>query len=110
MSGSAYFPPVPSAPNAWDPNWAARISEGLNLVIRKVNNMAEITLGAGVATTVMEDARLSAFSVLFFMPLTANAAAVQASIYVTAQGNGHATINHTNTANTDQNFRVGIAG
>lgn len=110
MSANAYFPPVPSAPPAWDANWAARISEGLNLVIRKVNNMAEITLTAGAATTVMDDARLSAFSVLSFMPLTANAAAVHPSIYVTDQGNGHATIHHTNSGTTDKDFRVGIAG
>lgn len=110
MSAKAYFPPVPNAPPAWDPNWASRIAEGLNTVIRKVNNMAEITLAAGAASTAMDDARLSAFSVLFFMPLTANAAAVQASIYVTGQGNGHATIHHSNTANADQDFRVGIAG
>lgn len=110
MSAQAFFPPVPNPSPGYDQNWAARISEGLNLVIRKVNNMAEITLAAGAATTVMSDDRLSAFSVLAFMPLTANAAAVQASIWVDTQGNGHATIHHTNSGTTDKNFRVGIMG
>jgi hypothetical protein len=110
MSAQAYFPPVPNAPPAWDPNWASRISEGLNLVIRKANNMAEITLTAGAGTTVMTDARLSAFSVLSFMPTTANAAAVQGSMWVDTQGNGHATIHHANSGTTDKNFRVLIGG
>lgn len=110
MSAQAYFPPVPGAPPAYDANWASRIADGLNTAIRKINNMADITLTAGAGSTVMTDARLSAFSVLAFMPLTANAAAVQASIWVDTQGNGHATIHHTNSGTTDKDFRVLIGG
>lgn len=110
MSAHAFFPPVPNPAPGYDPNWASRISEGLNTVIRKVNCMAEITLTAGAASTVMEDARLSAFSVLSFMPRTANAALIAGSIWVDTQGNGHATIHHTNSGTTDKDFRVGIMG
>lgn len=106
----AYFPPVPKAPAAYTMDWATRLSAVISRLASKANNAADLTLANGTASTVMADARLSAFSALAFMPTTANAAAIQASIYVDTQGQGHATVHHTNTANTDQTFRVGILG
>lgn len=77
----------------------------------KLNCVAELTLTASSATTTFEDPRLGPESVLCFMPLTANAAAdLAAGIYVTAQGNGTATINHTNDADSDKDFLVAIIG
>lgn len=103
-----FFPPVPSPPPGYAVEWANRVVTALNVAIGKVNNGANLTLANGSASTVMTDARLSAFSVLTFMPLTANAAAIKASIYVTNRAKGAATVHHTSTANTDQDFAVGI--
>jgi hypothetical protein len=58
----------------------------------------------------MTDARLSPFSVLTFMPITASAATAHGTIYVTNLNNSTCTINHANTADTDKTFRVGIHG
>lgn len=108
MSAKPFFPPVPNPPPSYTTDWANRVVTALNVAMGKVNNGASLTLANGAASTVMTDARLSAFSVLTFMPLTVHAAAIQASIYVTNQAKGVATVHHTNTANIDQDFSVGI--
>lgn len=108
MSANPFFPPVPNPPPAYNVEWANRVVTGLNVAMNKINNGASLTLAAGAATTVMVDARLSAFSVLTFMPLTANAAAIAASIWVTNRAKGRATVHHANTAQIDQDFAIGI--
>lgn len=110
MSGKPFFAPVPSPAAAYTAQWANRITDALNTAMAKVNNVAELTLLHGATSTPMVDARLSAFTGFSFTPLTANAAAIQSGIYVTNQGKGKATINHANTANTDQNFTVSLHG
>lgn len=104
------YNPVPAAPAQYDAAWAIRIVAAVNLLIGKLNGTAELTLDANAASTLLSHPRLSAFSVLTFMPTTANAATAKASIYVTAQNNGVATINHANTADTDKTFKVMIHG
>lgn len=104
------FDPIPNPPPEYTPDWANRVASALNTAMAKVNNTTLLTLANGSATTPMVDARLSAFTAFTFTPLTAHAAAIQASIFITAQGKGRAVVNHTNTANTDQNFRVGLHG
>lgn len=104
------FPNVPGAPSAWTAFWGSRVQEIVNMLVGKINCAADLTLTANAATTTMTDARLSAFSVLSFMPTTANAAAAHSSIYVTGQKKSQATINHVNNANADKTFRVAILG
>lgn len=110
MSGKPTFDPVPNPPPGYTPDWANRVVQSINIAMAKVNNVALLTLVNGAVSTPMIDARLSAFTAFTFTPLTAHAAAIQASIFVTNQGKGKATINHASTANTDQNFRVGLHG
>ena len=74
MSGRPQFPPVPNPPPNYTPDWANRVVTSLNVAMQKVNNGADLTLTHSATSTVMKDARLSAFSVLTFMPKTANAA------------------------------------
>lgn len=104
------LPGVPDAPTDWSSMWALRITSAINALVGKANCSADLTLGAGAATTTMSDARLSAFSVLSFMPTTASAATAHGTIYVTGQKNGAATIHHANTADIDKTFRVAIHG
>lgn len=105
---SPFFAPVPNPPPGYNVEWANRVVTSLNVAMAKINNGALLTLAAGTTTTNMIDARLSAFSVLTFMPLTANAAAIASSIWVSNRGKGRALINHANTANVDQDFAIGI--
>jgi len=91
-------------------NDGVKIALAVNQILkgRQNNVIADVTLRANQATTVITDPRLGVDSVLEFMPTTANAAAVQGSIYVTARGTGTATINHTNSATADKTFDVKI--
>lgn len=108
MSGKPFFAPVPNPPPAYNVEWGNRVVTSLNVAMNKINNGATLTLDAGASFTIMRDARLSGFSVLNFMPVTANAAVVWGSIYVTDRAKGIAVINHANTVETDQTFEVSI--
>lgn len=110
MTKPAFFPPAPFAPSTYDPSWAQKLVEVVNTIAKKTNNAADLTLTASATSTVMKDARLSAFSVLTFMATTPNAAAVASGIYVTGQKKGEATVHHASNANTDKTFSVGILG
>jgi len=76
----------------------------------KFNCTIDLTLRNGQVTTTLTDARVYATSIIHASALTANAAAIQASLWYSAQIKGSCTVNHSNTANTDQNFRFGILG
>lgn len=93
-----------------DAGWFNRLVTTVNALVSKANCAADLTLTAAAASTDMVDNRLSAFSVLAFMPTTAHAATAHATIYVTDQRKGYAKINHANTADTDKSFRVAIHG
>lgn len=93
-----------------DAAWFARLVTAVNALVAKANCAADLTLTASATDTDMIDNRLSAFSVLTFMPTTASAATAKPSIYVTDQRQGFATINHASDAATDQTFRVAIHG
>lgn len=108
MAGRPQFPPVPNPPPAYAVEWANRVATSLNVAMGKVNNGADLTLDALATSTVMKDARLSAFSVLTFMPKTANAAIAKAALWVGGQKKGEATIHHASAVATDQTFGVGI--
>lgn len=105
-----WFDAVPPAPQEWSSMWAGKVQAMVNVLLGKANCATNLTLDANAATTTFTDARLSAFSVLTFMPTTATAATAHGTIYVTGMNNGTATINHANTADTDKTFRVAIHG
>jgi hypothetical protein len=81
-----------------------------NMMMGKLNVTMQVTLRANATSTTIIDARIGAYSVIMLMPVTADASAIAASVYVSSQQNGQATISHPSTANIDQNFRVMIIG
>jgi hypothetical protein len=105
-----YVPALQQPPAAYNPAWATRLTALVNALAGKANNIATVTLAASATSTTMTDSRLFANSCLGFMPTTANAAAVWASIYVDTQKKGSAVIHHTSDANTDKTFTVAISG
>jgi len=84
----------------------------------KFNCAVDFTLTANASSTTLNDNRITPFSVLVFMPTTANAAAELATLYVpeatmapvTGAAAGSAVVQHANNAQTDRSFRVGIFG
>ena len=83
---------------------------GNSLLQGKTNNVIQVTLTAGSATTTVTDKRIGAYTGLFFSPLTSNAAGALSSLYVSAQVNGSATLTHANTATVDRTFNVLLVG
>ena len=97
------------------PSWARRAAEViLGLLQGKTNNVLEVTLAAGAASTTLSDPRIGYYSHLGFMPMTANAAAeLGAGTLYVAQAtmkSGAAVISHANNVQTDRTFRVVITG
>lgn len=82
--------------------WANRVQTG------KINVAFDVTITPNSATTTLTDARIGAESVLLFMPMTASAATEQAagSMWVSATGDGTATLQNSNSATSDRTFRV----
>lgn len=80
----------------------------------KLECVAELTLTANAASTVLTYRGLSPQSVLVFDPKTANAAAEigNGTMYTTAanRGAGTWTITHANNAQADRSFQVAIIG
>ncbi len=103
--------PPDSLRGAASERWVRRIVDTVNRSLSgKLNVTLSVTLTANSASTIIKDARISAFSALMFAPLTANAAAEQAAggLYVSAQQSGQATIQHANNAQSDRRFRLCI--
>lgn len=73
------------------------------------NTSVFITLDSGVATTTIEDARISGQSCLSLMPQTASAAAEISTLWVVCE-NGVAVLHHTNSGVTDRIFTTAITG
>ena len=82
----------------------------------KSNNYGSVTLTANAGSTVVTEApnRISIYSVLLFMPTTANAAAEvgAGTMYVsaTAPASNTFTITHANNAQVDRTYRYAIIG
>lgn len=103
----------PSLPEAMEVTKSSlgKLARACNrLLAGKLNSVLDVTLTAGAASTIIQDDRIGADSHLDFRALTAHAAAISASIYITDRGQGMATVNHTNTAEIDQDFTVSITG
>lgn len=115
-SGTISYQP---APLSWSPpydltqaasvGWVRSVVDVVNNSLAgKLNVTLTVTLAAGATTTTVTDARVSAFSAILLMPLTANAAAEQANgtVYVSAQKSGECTLTHANNAQSDRTFRL----
>lgn len=81
-----------------------------SLLLGKSNNVSSVTLTASSATTTVTDPRLTFASYIGLMPTTANAATATANVYVSARGDGTATLTHTNNAQVDRTFLMLIVG
>jgi hypothetical protein len=91
--------------------WVRKIVDVVNLHQQgKLNVTLTATLQSGSTATIIRDARISAFSGLLFTPLTANAAALADSIYVTTQGDGEVILAHSLVGSGDCTFTVCIIG
>lgn len=91
--------------------WVRRLAQVLNNAQRGALNVtSKITLRTSATSTTVTDARISVNSALLLTPLTADAAAIHASIYVSSQQSGQATFAHASTTNADCTFNLLIIG
>lgn len=81
-----------------------------SLLLGKTNNVSTVTLTANSATTTITDPRLTYASFIGLMATTANAATATGNVYVSARGDGTATLTHTNNAQADRTFILLIVG
>ena len=96
-----------------DPEWKRKASLWmLEAAQGRLNNVGNVSLASGTATTVVTDARAGAFSFIGLMPRTANAADElgNGTLYIATQGDGTFTITHANAATGDRTFRYIILG
>jgi hypothetical protein len=105
------YPAVP----LWQPSsmqtWVARIGDVLAKARQgKMNVTLSVTLATGATSTTVTDVRISATCGLVLVPITADAVAIQGSVYVSSQKSGSAVLTHSSTANTDCNFIMVIVG
>lgn len=68
------------------------------------NSVGTVTLRANQTTTTVKFPNVSADSLVFLTPLTANAAAAGASSYFSSIVRGSFTITHANNAQVDKTF------
>lgn len=78
--------------------------------IGHIANTATATILSGTVATVLIDTRIGFASVLTFMPTTANAATEVATLYVSSQSKGAATLTHANAGSGDRIFKYSILG
>ena len=92
--------------------WVRRIVDTVNRAISgKLNVTLPLTLTNGGTSTVVNDARITAFSGLLLTPLTASAAAILAGgVYVSQRKSGQAIFAHISVAAADMNFTLCILG
>lgn len=110
MAAAFPYRPVPITPGSLWEKAADRTIK--SLLAGKLNAIGEITLTPSASSTTLTDVRLTAFSFLWFMPQSQNAANALTTIYVprTTQKNGEAVINHASDAATDKTFTYLIIG
>lgn len=80
-----------------------------SMLAGKLNTTIFVTLDPGVATTAVQDARISAQTTAAFCPTSANAAAAIPTLWVTPT-NKQLVIHHDNNAQTDRTFNMAITG
>ena len=107
------FAPVPFEPD--EVEHRRKLTTKVNELNKgKFNGTLDVTLTANSATTTLTDARIGYYSVILFMPMTANASAALAAgtLYI-AQSTlktGSAVVTHANNAQIDRTFRALIVG
>lgn len=101
-------------PESWDKleDGARRVAQIVNQIVqgKAINCYGSVTLTASAASTTLTDKRIGVYSVILFCPTTANAATATGNLYVSAKGNGTATLTHTNNAQTDRTFDYVVIG
>ena len=75
----------------------------------KTNNTGEITLNQSSTTTTLNDRRIGANTVILFSPINEKAAAEIAGLYVSARGQGTATLTH-GSHNFDMKYAYALIG
>jgi hypothetical protein len=73
------------------------------------NSVSTVTLRTSATTTVVSNALASTGSHIDLCPLTANAAAAQATTYVSARARGSFTLTHASAATVDRTFSYRIS-
>jgi hypothetical protein len=76
----------------------------------RTRNVGQVTLTDSSATTTVDDPLFESVQKVFFSPLTANAAAELATMYVSSKAEGQFVITHANNAQTDRDFEYIIVG
>ena len=75
----------------------------------KTNNTGEITLNQSSTTTTLNDRRIGPTTVILFSPINEKAAAEIAGLYVSARGQGTATLTH-GSHNFDMKYEYALIG
>ena len=75
----------------------------------KTNNTGAITLTQSQTTTTLTDARIGATTVILFSPLNDKGAAELGTLYVSARGQGTATLTH-GSHNFDMKYAYALIG
>jgi hypothetical protein len=103
--------PYTRAPNPTgkNPEWVVPQAVAA-LLNGKGNNIGDVTLTANSATTTLLNPLITPSSHISFSPLTLNAAAAIAGLYVSARAAGTATLTHANNAQTDRHFTYTVDG
>lgn len=103
--------PVPPSMLSDEKEHRRQIAQTLGSTIGgKLNAVTQITLAANTTTTTVTDKRIGANTFFGFQPMTADAAAALAGLYVSSQAKGTATLTHANTATTDRTFSLLLIG
>ncbi len=100
-------PGVPLNPE--DPGWGIRIARVVNnLLIGKLNNTGTVTLGNGVVSTTVSDARCGPSSVVLLMATSSTGAVALDQWSIQTRTNGAFTITHisTSTANCTASYAL----
>jgi hypothetical protein len=108
---AAQFPVPPPDYTANVPEWCRKIARSvIGLMDGKHNATGTVTLTASATSTTLTDRRLTASSVIAFMPRSNNAATAMTGLYVSARTNGSATLSHASSNTTDMIFDYAISG
>ncbi len=92
-------------------NQPYQVAQTVNALAKgKSNNVEDVTLTASSATTILNNPLITPDSHISFTPLTANAAAALAGLYVSARTAGTATLTHANNAQVDKSFTYCVIG
>ena len=105
---------LPGVPLQWNgptEEWIRLIAQAVrNILDGKILATGTVTLTASSATTALTDRRIGPNSVILFMPTTANAATGLTALYITGRGDGTATLNHANNAQSDRTYAYALLG